>query len=158
MDEKGKISGEQGMGCVREGDDGEEGVVGAREEGKIERGEEAAAAAGRRRWGRKQETCFEILICGSGRGLERRDEKKKSGGTFEARECFMHWRSRRSTDGHVGREQLGQVRRSRLTSESPRLHSTSHGLLARRVFRVLPFPSPDTNEMSVVSLLIPGAL
>lgn len=85
-------------------------------------------------------------------------KKKESGGTFEARECFMHWRSRRSTDGHVGREQLGQVRRSRLTSESPRLHSTSHGLLARRVFRVLPFPSPDTNEMSVVSLLIPGAL
>lgn len=50
--------------------------MGAREEGKIERGEEAVAA-GRRRWGRKQETCFEILICGSGRGLERRDEKKK---------------------------------------------------------------------------------
>lgn len=64
--------------AVREGDDGEEEVVGAREEGKIERGEEAAA--GRRWWGRKQETCFEILICGSGRGLERRDEKKKGAG------------------------------------------------------------------------------
>lgn len=107
--------------------------------------------------GRKQETCFEILICGSGRGLERRDEKekKRSGGSFEARECFMHWRGRRSTDGHVGREQLGQVQRLCL---SPRLHSTSRSLLARRVFRVLPFPSPDTNEMSALSLLIPGAL
>lgn len=27
--------------------------------------------------GRKQETCFEILICGSGRGLQRRDEKER---------------------------------------------------------------------------------
>lgn len=55
---------------------------GARGRGKIEKGEEAAADWG---WwggwrgggwrGRKQETCFEILICGSGRGLERRDEK-----------------------------------------------------------------------------------
>lgn len=50
--------------------------MGAREEGKIERGEEAA---GRWWWGRKQETCFEILICGSGRRLERRDEKKERG-------------------------------------------------------------------------------
>lgn len=50
LDEKGKISGEQGMGCVRErereGDDGEEGVVGARQEGKIERGEERRLGEG----------------------------------------------------------------------------------------------------------------
>lgn len=32
------------MGCEREGDDGEEGVVGAREEGKIERGGSGWAA------------------------------------------------------------------------------------------------------------------
>lgn len=41
--------------------------------------------------GCKQETCFEILIRGSGCGLVHRDEKKKKGrGTFEARECSLH--------------------------------------------------------------------
>lgn len=38
--------------------------------------------------GSKQETCFEILIRSSGRGLEHRDEKSR--GTFEARECSLH--------------------------------------------------------------------
>lgn len=40
--------------------------------------------------GCKQETCFEILIRGSGRGLVHRDEKKKRRGTFEARECTLN--------------------------------------------------------------------
>lgn len=43
-------------------------------------------------------------------------------------------------------------------SESPRLHSTPYGLLVQRVFRVLLFPSPDTNEMSVVQSLNPQCL
>jgi len=37
--------------------------------------------------GCKQETCFEILIRGSGRGLEHRDEISRE--TFEARECSL---------------------------------------------------------------------
>lgn len=40
------------------------------------------------REGCKQETCFEILIHGSGRRLVHRDEKTR--GTFEARECSLH--------------------------------------------------------------------
>lgn len=81
--EEGKISGDQGMGCGEEG-----------REGGIERGEER-----RQWWGG-----VEILMCGSGRGLEPRDEeeeKKKEWGNLEAKECFMHGRS-----GHVGGGQL----------------------------------------------------
>lgn len=109
--------------------------------------------------GCKQETCFEILIHGSGRGLEHRDEKKKKKGrgTFEARECSLHLRkSRRCTDGHVGGEQLGQVQCFSLPSESPRLHSTPYWCSVYSECSL--FPSPDTNEMSVVQSLNPQCL
>lgn len=68
--------------CVRDDVEGGRRIMGAKEGGEGWREE------GRER-GCKQETCFEILICGSGRGLEHRDEKK-SRGTFEARECSLH--------------------------------------------------------------------
>lgn len=60
--------------------------------------------------------------------------------------------------GHVSGEQLGQVQCVPLTSESPCIHSTPYSLLVQSVFRVLPFPSPDTNEMSVVQSLNPLCL
>lgn len=43
-------------------------------------------------------------------------------------------------------------------SESPHLHSILYGLLVQCVFRVLPFLSSDTNEMSVVQSLNPQCL
>lgn len=90
------------------------------------------------------------------RGLVHIDEKKKkkAGGSLKLGNapCI------RETDGHVGGEQLGQVQCVPLTSESPRLHSTPYGLLVQSVFRVLPFPSPDTNEMSAVQSLNPQCL
>lgn len=65
----------------------------------------------------------------------------------------------REAGGHVGGgEQLGQVQCVPLTSESPCLHSTPYSLLVQSIFRVLPFPSPDTNEMSVVQSLNPQCL
>lgn len=61
----------------------------AKEGGEIQRERERERKGRGGRGVCKQETCFEILIRGSGRGLERRDEKKK-GGTFEASECSLH--------------------------------------------------------------------
>lgn len=116
-----------------------------------------------REWGAgggcQQETCFEILIHGSGRGLEHRNEKKKkeeeAGEPLKRGNVLCIRETGAALDGHVGRE---QVQRFSLMSGSPRLLCTPYGLSVQGVFRVLPFPSPDTNEMSVVSLLIPSAL
>lgn len=133
---RGEISGEQGMGCAREG----WWLGGGGSRGQGREGSDGGVR------GCELETCFEILILGSGRGLEHRDgERKKKrggGGAFEARECSMHSWRRRCTDGHVGGEQLGQVWRFSLSSPvqpwwySVHLeHSTAPAL-----------PSPDTNE------------
>lgn len=131
-----RISGEQGMGCVCERWCWGRRVIGAKEGGIERRGGRQRVQARNMFWNIN-------LWFWPWAGAQRR--KKEQGnlwseGMFPAfvkRPCW--WR----TTG------AGAMCFS-LTSESPCLHSTPCNLLVQRVFRVFPFPSPDTNEMSVV--------